>query len=334
MEESASEEIEGQGEEIQEEPQGEAQDELGQETDDEAEPEGEAGFEESKPTLSDDVLSQILDGKSPEELKEISKALGSKAVERYAELTWRAKSAEEKLAEMESQGDPLAAEEDFSDNPYSDVMTEKELKEKARELDQLIEYAEELAEDAEGLDMDDIAGELGGQEKTRREIKQILKESRKARNKYLPHQLEKVRELGKAEQTAKALAAKAKKEFEWLSDESSQTRKVFGQIANNAVFKRAFQADPALAAQLPYFLAHAANSMAGNGEAVRTPAKNAAKKSTRLTPTGPKPTSTAAPSKERNPENKAFKDLQQRFKKTGSYKDRIALRTAQLSKQF
>lgn len=296
----------------------------------EAEPEGESGE-----GLNEDVLSKIdLDGMSPEDIASLGKRLGSKAVERFAELTWRAKSAEEELAAAKSGKDPLASEEEATANPYSDLTTVKDLREKARELDALIELAEEISDESEGMDLDDVAGEIGGKEHTRREIKQILKESRKARNKYLPQQLERVNELEKAEETAKKLASRAKAEFPWLSDGKSETRKVFDALARDANLRKAYAADPQLGARLPYLLAHAANSMSKAEKAKQ--AKAPAKPPSRLEPNSSAPSRNAAPSSKagRDSQSKAIDDLQSRYKRTGSIKDLVALRTAKLSQQL
>lgn len=84
------------------------------------------------------------------------------------------------------------------------------------------------------------------------------------------------------------------------------------------------KADPEVAAQLNYLMAHAANSIYGRKAIKETP------KSATLTP--PKTAITAGSSSDKtvNKSVKALKDLNQRFRHSGNKSDFVTLRTQQL----
>ena len=96
----------------------------------------------------EDVLSQFdLDTMSEEELKELSDKLGSKAVARFGALTAKRKAAEERLAELEaklSQQNPLETPKKVDNNPFSNIDSIEGLQEKSAEVEQVIEWAEDL----------------------------------------------------------------------------------------------------------------------------------------------------------------------------------------------
>jgi len=128
----------------------EATDEVTEETEVES-PEVEASEEivaeqTEEPEGSTDVLSQLdLDDMSEEDLRELSEKLGSRAVARFGELTAKRKAAEAKLKEMEARlrtKNPLETQE-VADNPYESINTVQGLQEKAKEVAEVIEWAEE-----------------------------------------------------------------------------------------------------------------------------------------------------------------------------------------------
>lgn len=82
---------------------------------------------------------------------------------------------------------------------------------------------------------------------------------------------------------------------------------------------------PDVAPQLPYLLAHAANSLYAR-RAVD------AKSSPRLSPPSPVVSQSADSSKPEIRQSKALNDLSSRFNKSGSYKDFKAIRALQMSR--
>ena len=132
----------GESEEVQaaleETPQTES--EVSTETIDEVE------SEETTSESSDNVLSQLdLDNLSEDQIKELSEKLSSRAVSRFGELTAKRKKAEERLVELENKlsENELKTAAKVQNNPYADLKTIDELKAKAEEVNNVIEWAED-----------------------------------------------------------------------------------------------------------------------------------------------------------------------------------------------
>lgn len=122
--------------------------------------------EEVEEAESTDVLSKYnLDEMSEGELRELSEQLGSKAVARYGELTAKRKAAEEKLAELQSQlsnDSVLSKPKEIKDNPYSSIKTIEDLQAKSSEVNDIIEWAEDVLFEADGYSADDVVTEVEG----------------------------------------------------------------------------------------------------------------------------------------------------------------------------
>ena len=105
---------------------------------------------------STDVLSQLdLDEMSEGDLRELSEKLGSRAVARFGELTAKRKAAEAKIKELESKlntTDPLSSDKPIADNPYKSIDTLEELQDKAQEVNEVIEWAEDVLFNADDMD--------------------------------------------------------------------------------------------------------------------------------------------------------------------------------------
>ena len=87
-------------------------------------------------------------------------------------------------------------------------------------------------------------------------------------------------------------------------------------------------ADPEVSAQLNYLMAHAANSIYGRKTIQETP------KNTKLNPPQTGITSASMSEKTVGKSVKALKDLNQRFKQSGTKGDFITLRTQQIKNKF
>ena len=276
-----------QNEETQEEaPPVEATDEVTEEAEVES-PEVEASEEivaeqTEEPEGSTDVLSQLdLDDMSEEDLRELSEKLGSRAVARFGELTAKRKAAEAKLKEMEAQlqtKNPLETQT-VANNPYESIDTVQGLQEKAKEVSEVIEWAEETLFNADGYGPEDVVTEVEGKELTKADVRKSLLNARKARDKYLPAQLQTVQRVQKSHQLKEAFDAQAEKDLNWLQGEDNDVRKSYEAMVGDPRFNKLREkADPEVAAQLNYLMAHAANSIYG-----RKPVKEAPKSAT-LTP--------------------------------------------------
>ena len=281
-----------------------------------------------EPQGSEDVLSQLdLDEMSEDDLRELSEKLGSRAVARFGELTAKRKAAEAKLKEMEAQlqnNNPLETQE-VANNPYESVDTLEGLQDKAKEVSEVIEWAEETLFNADGYGPEDVVTEVEGKELTKADVRKSLLNARKARDKYLPAQLQKVQRVQQSHQLKEAFDAQAEQELNWLQGEDNDVRKSYEAMIGDPRFNSLREkADPEVAAQLNYLIAHAANSIYGRKPVKETP------KNTTLTP--PKTAGTAASQSEKTVGKsvKALKNLDQQFRQSGNKSDFITLRTLQL----
>jgi hypothetical protein len=284
---------------------------------------------------TEDVLSQYnLDDLSEDELKDLAEKLGSRAVARFGELTAKRKAAEEELEKVKQslQQDPLKREtEEVQDNPFDDVKDIKSLQEKAKEISDIIEWAEDVLFESDDYSAHDEVTELDGKKMTKAEVRSALKNARKSRDLYLPDQLKKVQRNETAESLKKELGSKALKEFEWLKEEDNDTRKAFLSIAANKDLQKVYKQYPVLGAELPYMLAHAVDSMYARKTVPSTATKKAGKH--KINPPKSSVPSSAMPEQGQRKSSKVLQDLSSRFKQSGNKDDFISLRTKQLARK-
>lgn len=287
--------------------------------------------EVTEETQAEDVLSQYnLDEMSEEELEDLSKKLGSRAVARYGELTAKRKAAEEKLAELQKQmseqkNDILQSKKPVENNPYSNLETVEALQDKAQEVNEIIGWAEDILFESDGYSADDVVTEVEGKEVTKAQVRKSLLQARKARDAFLPDQLNTLQQIENGKQLRSAFEEQAKQELSWLQGEDNDTRKQYESMLSDKRFiDLQDKVDPDISAQLPYLIAHAANSMYGRKLIQDKP---------KVSITPPKTGATSAPNTSRAKKStKALADLSSRFKDSGNEKDFIKLRTKQLTK--
>ena len=300
-------------------------------------PKEEVRQEEPAPTPSEQdakeeqrVLSKDvdLDSMSEAELKELSQKLGSKAVARYGELTAKRKAAEEQLAALQADIAKRSSnqlEATVKDNPYANIDNPNDLKSKYQEVTEVIDWADDLLEKGDELGSDDILTNVNGKDYSKREIKEALRKARKAKEVYLPDQDKQIK-IGEERKAFKqALVERAKTELPWMQGEDNDVRKQYEAMVGDNRIRDIEKILPELAPQLPYLLAHAANSLYARRSVD-------AKAAPRLSP----PSLVVSQSTESNqPEtrqSKALNDLSSRFGKSGSYKDFKAICALQHSK--
>ena len=308
-------------EEVAEQPSSEINEEVLSET--------EGAEQAGEPQGSEDVLSQFdLDDMSEDDLRELSEKLGSRAVARYGELTAKRKAAEEKLKKLESQlseQSPLNATEEVNNNPYSNLETLDDLQGKAKEVNQVIEWAEDTLFNADGAGPNDYIAEVEGKSLTKAEVRASLLNARKARDKFLPAQLKTLQTVEQANQLEQAFEQKAREELVWMEGEDNDLRKQYEAIIGDERFQKLREsAGPEVRPQLNYLMAHAANSIYG-----RQPVKGGVASPT-LKPTRTGATGASTSEKTVNKSTKALKDLSSRFKQSGTKSDFINLRTLQI----
>lgn len=272
-----------------------------------------------------DVLSQMnMDDMSEDELRELAEKLGSRAVARFGELTAKRKQAEEELARLKHEmqkENPLDSKPTIEDNPFNDLNTVEELKEKSQEMDGVIEWAEDLLFNSEGYGPEDVVTEVNGQELTKSQIRTTLRNARKTKDTYLPDRLNQLQSLAQSEQLKVAFAEQAKKELTWIGDESNDINQKYQAMLQDPRLKKLESALPEVSAQLPYLIAHAANSLYA-----RKPVGS-------LNP--PKSGIPSSSVSDRSTSKKAqdIKQVSQQFRNSGNKDDFIRLRTLQMTNQ-
>lgn len=321
----------------QAQPQAEETQEASEEVEEAAEEfteETEEVAEETTEEPSEDVLSQLdLDDMSEEELRELADKLGSRAVARYGELTAKRKSAEERLARLEAslkeKENPLDAPKKVENNPFGNIENIEGLQEKADEVNNIVEWAEDILFESDAYAADDVVTEVDGKEMTKAEVRKALLQARKAQKTFLPDQLRVLQTQAQSEQMAQAFEAQAKDELEWLQGEDNDIRKQYEAVVGDERFKKLKQVlkkeAPDIASQLDYWFAHGVNSLYGRKPVVEKAS------SPKLNPPKTGNPSAAQPEKQAGRTAKAIKELQARFRETGNPKDFAELRKLKMA---
>jgi len=284
------------------------------------------------PRNQPDVLSQVtdLDNLSESDLKDLSEKLGSRAVARFGELTARRKAAEEKAVKLEKQ---LSArpkvnysDEDIQSNPYKEIKDPKALNAKSKELSDVIEWAEEVLFDSDDYTGNDVVTSVEGKDYTKKDVRNALKNARKSKTKHIPMQFNVLKGEAQGVQMRNGFARRAVQELPWMKDQKNDISKKYNAMIKDPRLAKSFKsASPEMKAQLPYLLAHAANSLYGRKALPIN--SEPAKQTVSLSP--PKAGSTAATPARPSAKKKA-KAYHSQFKNTGDSSDFIKLRTLQL----
>ena len=318
-------------------PQEEETQEASEEIEEAAEEVTEETIEETEETTeeqSEDVLSQLdLDDMSEEELRELAEKLGSRAVARYGELTAKRKSAEERLARLEAslkeKENPLDAPKKVENNPFSNIDSIEGLQEKADEVNNIVEWAEDILFESDAYAADDVVTEVDGKEMTKAEVRKALLQARKAQKTFLPDQLRVLQTQAQSEQMAQAFEAQAKQELEWLQGEDNDIRKQYEAVIGDDRFKELKKVlkkeAPDIASQLDYWFAHGVNSIYGRKPVVEQ------KASLKLNPPKTGNPTAAQTEKQAGRTSKALKELEARFKQSGNPRDFAELRKLKMA---
>ena len=321
----------------QAQPQAEETQEASEEVEEAAEEvteETEEVAEETTEEPSEDVLSQLdLDDMSEEELRELADKLGSRAVARYGELTAKRKSAEERLARLEAslkeKENPLDAPKKVENNPFSNIENIEGLQEKADEVNNIVEWAEDILFESDAYAADDVVTEVDGNEMTKAEVRKALLQARKAQKTFLPDQLRVLQTQAQSEQMSQVFEAQAKDELEWLQGEDNDIRKQYEAVVGDERFKKLKQVlkkeAPDIASQLDYWFAHGVNSLYGRKPVVEKAS------SPKLNPPKTGNPSAAQPEKQAGRTAKALKELEVRFKQSGNPRDFAELRKLKMA---
>jgi hypothetical protein len=292
-----------------------------------------AAEETTEAEESEDVLSQLdLDDMSEEDLRELSEKLGSRAVARFGELTAKRKAAEERLAQLESRlrekPNPLQNNK-VENNPFSNLDTIEKLQDKAKEVDSIVEWAEDILFESDNYAADDVVTEVEGKELTKADVRKSLLQARKAQKTFLPDQLNTLQVREQGAQMTEAFNQRAKEELSWLEGEDNDLRKQYEATIGDERFKKLKEVlnkeAPEIAPQIDYWFAHATNSIYGRKPVVET------KASPKLNPPRTGNPASAKSEKSQGRTAKALKELEARFKQTGNAKDFAELRKLKMS---
>lgn len=305
----------------------------------EVEEEAQEVDESTEEVSEENVLSQLdIDNLSEGELQELAEKLGSRAVARFGEMTARRKAAEERANELESllqQKQQSLSKKEIKDNPFSDLDSVEAIQNKQDEIESTIEWAEETLFESDDYSAEDVVTEIDGKDLTKKEVRKLLLNARKAQKEYIPDQLNKVQTQLSGKQLQKQYDTKAREELEWLATEDpSETRDQFFATLRDPQYnklKKILDKElPQVSGQLEYMFAHAANSIYGRKVINESKPSKVTGKTPSLTPTRTANTSSAKSEKPNSKTSKALKDLQARFKQTGQASDYAAMRKLQL----
>lgn len=281
-----------------------------------------------------DVLSKDIAELTDEEIAELAQKGKSGLLKRIAELTAKRKMAEEEAARLKqaiAQQQQQLPEPKVENNPYGNIEKFEDLQAKNEEVSGLIDFLEDAMFKSEDLGAEDPAAVVDGRQLTKAEVRDALRNARRARDKFIPAQFKELQARAERMSLEQAFKAQAAKELSWLQGEDNDTRKNFEAMVKDPRLQKLKERVPELAPQVDYLIAHAANSMFGRrvveGGISGVPAKPA------INPPSNPRTAAAAPERADARVDKAMQDVKSRFSKTGSTSDWIALRAAQLAKR-
>jgi hypothetical protein len=286
-------------------------------------------------TEGKDVLSQVdLSELTDEDIAELAQKGKSGLLKRIAELTAKRKIAEERVAQYEArlqqqQNEKNPLEPKIENNPYASIATMEDLSKKVEETNQVIEWAEDTLDKSDHLGYEDVVTQIDGKDLTKSDIKDYLRRARKARDKFLPAQKKEIDSFAQRKALKFAFEGQASKELDWLSSkEDNDLKRQYQAMMSDPRLKDLEKSMPDVAPQLPYLLAHAANSIYG-----RKAISLDSKPSLKVSALGNPDSSSAVSGRPMKEGERNVKDGVKRLLDSGSISDFVALRTAQLSKR-
>lgn len=299
----------------------------------------EEGIVDDEVSLDAETVLSQFDKLSPEEAKELAKAIGSRGAKRYAELTARRKQAEQEAMKLRQQleqaqdGNPFEKPAKVENNPFEDLNDFDSLQAKAQELSQIDEWADNLLWEHTNADPGDVIVEMDGKELTKKEVREYQLNARKGIKTFLPARLSDIQQQTLAKQQEAAITAQAAKDISWLSDEETETYKAYAKTLEDPVIKEVREKVPSIAPQLNAIIAHAINSMQ---KAVtpekKAPAKPPGKISTKpAPPSNPQGNAGARFATSGEVMSKQLNELSKRYQESGDLRDYQALRAAQIA---
>jgi hypothetical protein len=280
-----------------------------------------------------EVLSKEIEDLTDEEIAELAQKGKSGLLKRIAELTAKRKLAEEKAAALESaivQARQQLPDAKVEDNPYESIATVEDLQKQKEEVDSFIESAEDILFKAEDFGANDVVYTAeDGKEWTKVQVREMLRNARRRQTKFIPAQYKELQLRAQRDGLEQQFKTLAKTELSWMDGDDNDVRKRYEAMVNDPRLKEAKRLVPDIAPQIEYLVAHAANSIYGR----RTLPMDGKSKGVTLNPPSSPASTAAAPERPENRFDRQLKDIESRYKQTGSANDFVALRAAQLSKR-
>jgi hypothetical protein len=278
--------------------------------------EEEEEAEEPEGLTAESIFKQ-LEGLDPEEIKALGKKLGSKALSRFGELTWKAKAAEEEALRIKSQQPEPAPIETVTSRFLEGVENVEVLASKVKELKTLNKDIERILDDHEEYGPSDPI-QVGDQTYTKKALKALRKEVTEALTEAVPSKQAEFQQVAALEAATTKSEAEARAQVPELSEEESEVAKNFKTLTESPVFQKIAKLVPDARPLLPLLAAHAVRSIYGKG--VKAVAKQATTGTTlKAKPPASPATVAAAPTTKTGSGNRRVADqAASRFEQSGS----------------
>ena len=289
----------------------------------ETNPLDDAGNQDAEQNPEEENLETVagldLNSLSENEWQGIADHLNSRGADRIAGLIKERSELRQALDAKSTQEeeDPLARPPEPEDNPYHEIETVEDLQAKAAEVDDMIEWADNLIEENEDTHSDSVVHEEDGKEYTLREIKSLRRNARKARTIHLKNRYHELQGLQQVEAQRQQARQLAEDEFAWMKEDGNPIRERYeGLMAHPGLV--------ALKEQFPELglvLAHAADSIHRSEQRKQGNAPGATKQTQgrRVPPENPG-SGTAAPARQAPAAPARLESLAKQFDSTGDHK--------------
>ena len=296
-----------------------------------------AGEEEGEPTDGEShadpdvqVAGLDLDNLDEDSWQEIADHLNSRGADRIAGLIKDRKSLQGKLdAKSDREENPLEETPKAENNPFQQLETVEDLKGKNTEVEEMIEWAEDLLDDNDEEHRESVIYEEDGKEYSKGEVRKLLRGAKKARDSHLPARLKQLQtedfEEGQRQQlTQQRVQARklAESEFTWMTEEGNESRERYEKVLATPAMQMVAEQDPSL----PYILAHAADSIRRSEARREGIADGKVEKkleslaTSRMRPPGNPAANNAAPAKAGKGPGRMLQELRNEYGQTGDHK--------------
>jgi hypothetical protein len=283
-------------------------------------------YEEEEVPETEEAGEIDLTALSPEEIQDLAKRGKSRLLDRIGELTAKNKAFEAKFAEMEAS-QPVKREIPQDQNPFRELKSFDEIREKWTEVEQTLEQTDILLDDHEDYGPDDVIT-VGSQEFTKRQLRQANRNARDAVNKFLPAQAEQLKKQESYTQATEHWNQQAAKEVPEIQDEESDFGKEYQKLVSSPGVAKFREAAPEYAVDVGYIMAHALRSIKGQ---IKPKVPKGAGKKLKVKPPA-SPVGAGAARQGAKPSS-PIEDLKANFERTGSESDFVAYQTAKMLNQ-